>query len=108
MNAAEEEKDFFPQKEFSPREEDEEERTSSRILTNDEKRVLSVKGDFSIHKDIGGNDLVAEQFSVTNPHKCSKGDHIEYTLTVNYKLTLRALTQKDFLKSQEDIENSTF
>ena len=57
LNAAEEEKDYFPTKEISPTSADK--RSQSRILSEEGEQVISIKGHFSIHKDMG-NDNLAE------------------------------------------------
>ena len=54
-----------------------------------------------------GNEMLAEQFSVTNPQKAKNHDHIEYTLTVLIIFDLfRVLMMKECLKLKEDIKNS--
>lgn len=56
LNAAEEEKDYFPSKDISP---SADKRSQSRILSEEGDQVISIKGEFSIHKDMG-NDNLAE------------------------------------------------
>ena len=46
-----------------------------------------IRGEFSVIKDYG-NDVLAEQYSVTNPQKAKGSDHIVYTLTVSFCVSI--------------------
>lgn len=51
-------------------------------MLTDDGDVSKIKGEFSVAKPFG-NDEIAQQFSVTNPHKPKGSDYIVYTVTVS-------------------------
>ena len=69
-----------------------------------------IRGEFSVIKDYG-NDVLAEQYSVTNPQKAKGSDHIVYTLTVSFCVSItryRELIKRECLNVREDIKSSIY